>query len=83
MKRMNQARWVVAVALLGTCLLAGPGCDEQLTGELVTLSGNYLGDVVSVVVTDCLQDTLGVEAADNQTGDEHDHDAGALHDHEH
>lgn len=63
MKRMDQARWTVAVALLGTCLLAGPGCKEQLTGELVTLSDSYLDDVVSVVVTHCLQDALGVDAA--------------------
>ena len=85
MKSANQARRAVAIALLGACLLAGAGCDEQLTGELVTLSGSYLGDVVSVVVTHCLQDALGIEAADSQTEDEHEHehDAGALHDHEH
>lgn len=69
--------------LLGACLLAGTGCDEHVTGQLATLSGSYLGDVVSVVVTHCLQDALGIEVADSPTGDEHEHDAGALHDHEH
>lgn len=85
MKRMDQTRRATAVVLLGACLLAGAGCDEHVAGQLVTLSGSYLGDVVSVVVTRYLQTALGVEAADSQTGDEHEHehDAGALHDHEH
>jgi len=85
MKRMDQAGRAVAVMLLGACLLAGTGCDQQVTGQLVTLSGSYLGDVVSVVVTHCLQNALGIAAADSQPGDEHEHehDAGALHDHEH
>jgi hypothetical protein len=30
-----------------------------------------------------LQNALGVEVADGQAGDDHKHDAGALHDHEH
>jgi hypothetical protein len=80
---MDQAGRAVAVILLGACLLAGSGCDQQVTGQLVTLSGSYLGDVVSVVVTHCLQDALGITAADSQTGDAHEHDTGALHDHEH
>ena len=52
MKRMNQAKWTVAVALLGAGLLAGIGCDNDLAGQLVTLSGDYLGGVVTVTVVD-------------------------------
>ena len=83
MKRVNRTRRAATVMLLSACLLGGAGCDEHVAGQLVTLSGSYLGDVGSVVVTHCLQDALGVEAAGNQTADEHERDAGALHDHEH
>ena len=85
MKCMDRTRRTATLMLLGACLLTGIGCDEQLTSELVTLSGGYLGDVVSAVVIHCLEDASGVEAADSQTSDEHQHEhyAGALHDHEH
>ena len=85
MRRMSRMRRAVWALLLGTCLLAGVGCDEQLTSELAALSGSYLGDVVSVVVTECLQDALGVGAVGDgdADGDDHAHDAGALHEHEH
>jgi hypothetical protein len=83
MKRMNPIRRAVVAALLVACLLAGFGCDEQLASELVILSGGYLGDVVSSVVIHSLENALELEAADTETGDEHEHDATALHDHEH
>jgi organic radical activating enzyme len=68
------------VAFAG-CLLACAGCDEDIAGEVATLSGGYVGDVVSVLATRCLQDALGVEAADSESADEHTSEA--LHDHEH
>ena len=48
-----------------------------------SLTGSYLGDAVSAVVTHCLQEALGVESAEGDAADQHEHDAGALHDHEH
>jgi hypothetical protein len=85
MGRMSRGRWIAAVALLGGCLLTGAGCDEYVAGQLAVLSGDYLGSVVSVVITHCLQDALGVEVAGNGDADGNDHgdDAAALHDHEH
>jgi len=85
MKRMNPIRRAVMVTLIVGCLLTGIGCDEQLASELVTLSGGYLGDVLSAAVIHGLEDALDLEAADSETGDEHEHehDVGALHDHEH
>jgi hypothetical protein len=78
---MDRAGRAVALLLLGACLLAGPGCEEQLAGELVTLSADYLGDVVSATVASCLESALGIDAATAE--EDHAHDAGALHDHEH
>jgi len=70
--------------LLSACLLGGAGCDEHVTGQLASLTGSYLGDVVSAVVTDCLQEALGVESAAGDAADQHEHAAAAaLHDHEH
>ena len=85
MKSMVRTRRAAVVMLLGACVLAGAGCDEQVAGELVTLSGSYLGDVVSAVVTHCLQGALGIEAAAEGAGDSHDQEeeTAALHDHEH
>jgi hypothetical protein len=82
MDRISRAATVI---LLGACLLAGAGCDEYVAGELATLSGSYVGDVVSVVVTYCVQDAMGIEPAGNGQADEgeHAHDTSALHDHEH
>lgn len=72
----------MAVVLLGGCLLVGTGCDEHVAGQLATLSGGYLGDVVSVVVTRCLETALGVEDAEPEGGD-HTHEAESLHEHQH
>jgi hypothetical protein len=69
--------------LFGTCLLAGTGCDDRLAAELATLSGNYIGDVTSTVVVHWWEDALGIETADNEASDEHEHESAALHDHEH
>ena len=85
MKRANPAKWLVAFALLGGSLVGGAGCDQHVADQLATLSGNYVGDVVSTVVTHYLQGALGVENAADALADSHDHehDTGALHDHEH
>ena len=75
----------LVLVLLGGFLLAGTGCDQQVGGQLATLSAGYLGDVVSVMATRCLQVALGLEASESQHEheDEHAHDAEPLHDHEH
>jgi hypothetical protein len=85
MKRVNRTRRAATVMLLSACLLGGAGCDEHVTGQLATLTSSYLGDAVSVVVTHYFQEALGVENAEGDAVDQHEHenDAGALHDHEH
>ena len=86
MKRI--ATMAAALVLpLYVSVLGGAGCTGEVAGQLATLSGAYLGDVVTVVVTGCLQDALGIEAdgstEDHAHEDEHSHDAEPLHEHEH
>jgi len=87
MKRTYPA--VAALWFLLACglLLGVAACDRDAVGELATLSGAYIGDVVTVAVTDCLHGALGVEGGasldEHAHEDEHSHDAGPLHDHEH
>ncbi len=73
---------VVCILMLG----AG-GCDQDVAGELATLSGAYLGDVVAVVVTASLSGALDVDGGaspdEHADAEEHSHDAEPLHDHEH
>jgi len=59
------------------------GCDRTVAGELATLSGAYIGDVVTSVVTGGLYHLLSLE--DDDSSDEHEdpHDSDALHDHDH
>lgn len=85
MKRTSRTRRVMARTLVSGCLLAGTGCNEQVAGQWVTLTGNYLGDVVSALATHCFQNALGIEGSSGQSADEHEHehDGGALHDHQH
>jgi hypothetical protein len=66
-------------------MIVGTGCDQHVTGQFATLSGGYVGDIVSAVVTRYLEIALGVEsaAAEEAGAHEHEHDTGALHDHEH
>ncbi len=62
------------------------GCNGDVAGEVVTLSGVYLGDVVTATVTGYLHDPLGTEGSGStaeHSDDEHSHEAGPLHDHEH
>jgi hypothetical protein len=58
-----------------------------VAGEVATLSGTYLGDVVTVVATGYLHGALGTEssgsAEDPAHEEEHSHAAIPLHDHEH
>lgn len=81
MKRTTFAAVTVPAVLLCSLLFVAGGCSREAVGQVATLSGAYLGDVVATLATGCLHDALGVE--DGGLNDEHAHDAGALHDHEH
>ena len=83
MNRTKRAKWLVVCLLFGASLIGGTGCDQHVVGQLATLWSNYVGDAASVVVSHYLQDALGVEDATDTHADEHSHDSGALHDHEH
>ena len=81
MKRTTLTTATVPVVLLCSLLFVAGGCDREVAGQVATLSGAYLGDVVAALATGGLHDALGVE--DGAANDEHSHDAVPLHDHEH
>ena len=81
MKRTSMTTTAALVLLLCGFLAGIAGCDREAAGEVATLSGAYLGNVVSVLTTECLHDALGIE--NSGSADEHTHDAEPLHDHEH
>ena len=81
MKRTSLTTSAALLLLLGGLLPATLGCDRDVAGEVATLSGAYLGDVVSALATSCLHDALGIE--DGGAAGEHSHEAEPLHDHEH
>ena len=81
MRRSSPAMKAAWLMLLCSFLPASLGCNRDVAGELATLSGAYLGDVVSTIVTSYLHDALGIE--DGGSTYEHSHDAEPLHDHEH
>ena len=86
MRRMSARMAGVLVILLCAVLSGLGGCNRDVTGEVATLSGTFLGDVVAVVATGYLHNALGIESsgsADESAEDEHSHAAEALHDHEH
>ena len=86
MKHRNRARRRTLSLASGSILLVSAGCDHDMARELVTLSAAYIGDVASVVTTDCLADMMGVElqaVEHEQDEHEHEHDEGPLHDYEH
>lgn len=85
MKRTRKRAFIFPVVLLAALTLAVGGCDGDIAAGLADLSGAYMGDMVTVAVTACLYDALGVEdgGAHDEHADEHDHEAQALHDHEH
>ncbi|MBN2561791.1 MAG: hypothetical protein JXQ75_12755 [Phycisphaerae bacterium] len=64
--------------LMAVCFLsAGTGCTTDVTGELATITGGFVGDVVSTLATGYLRLVLGLEAdADEQA-------AASMHEHEH
>ena len=79
---------ISAIILLPCAVLFGAaGCNLDVPGDIAALSGAYLEDVVSVVVTGCLHDALGIEDGgshdEHADDDGHSHDAEPLHDHEH
>jgi len=86
-KRPSMANIGVLVLLLASSWFGPAGCDRDVSGEVMTLSGAYLGDVVTVVATGYLLDALGIEGSastdDQIHEDEHSHAAEPLHDHEH
>ena len=86
MRRMSARMAGVLVILLCAVLSGVGGCNREVAGAVATLSGTYLGDVVTVVATGHLHDALGIEgsgSADESAEDEHSHAAEALHDHKH
>jgi hypothetical protein len=83
MNRTQRAKRLVVWVLLGGSLVGGSGCDQDIASQLAMLCSNYVGDAASIVVSHYLQDALGVEGATDGHAEEHDHDSGALHDHEH
>ena len=88
---MNRAQRITIGLLSGCMLAASTACDIDVARELVTLSGAYVGDVASLVATQCFADLVGVEIESvthvhedtESDGHEHAHDTGPLHDHEH
>ena len=81
---MNRTQRKTLSLVSGSILLVSAGCDHDVARELVTLSAAYIGDVASVLTTDCLADMTGVELeAVEHEDDEHSHDAEPLHNHEH
>jgi hypothetical protein len=86
MKRLTQVTAGLLSVLLAGMLISGTaGCDQELAGELATLTGAYVGDVVAVSTTEYLLDALGVEHEDgtHEHEDGHSHDTEPLHEHEH
>lgn len=87
MKRTSLTTMAALLLLLCGLLPTALGCDRDVAGEVVTLSGAYLGDVITVLATGYLHDALGIEAGGSADGhthdDEHSHEAEPLHDHEH
>ena len=87
MKRGPSASMTLRAMLACSLLFGVVGCDHEAAGQLATLSGTYVGDLVTVLVTGYLQDAWGVEGAaslgDDVHDDGHTHETGPLHDHEH
>ena len=82
---MNRGRRTIACIMLVCWPLAASGCNDEVIGEVASLSGAYLGDVVTVVATGCLLDALGIEDHGGalEHDEEHSHNAEPLHEHEH
>ena len=85
---MKRSRSIIIPGLV--CLWVGvvsgnAGCNVDVAGELAAASGSYLGEVVTVIATNSLQQAWGVggDSAEEEESDEHSHDEEALHDHEH
>ena len=85
---MNRSyRKKLCVMLMVACcfLVGATGCNQDVIGEVVALSGAYVGDVVTAAVTGALSSAFGVEGAaeEHEHEDEHSHSAEPLHDHDH
>jgi hypothetical protein len=75
---------IVTAVLMGMLTFAAGGCDQDIAAQAASLSGGYVGDLVTATVTRFLEVAWNVEAAEGDTHeDEHSHEAEALHEHEH
>ncbi len=87
MKKKTRVITVLPIALVSCVSIGGSaGCDTDTVAQLATLSGTYIGDVVSTISTGYLLERLGAEGEAH--GDEHEeeghgHDDEPLHDHDH
>jgi len=82
---MNRKPRRIVRILLSCVPLAAVGCDREVIGEVASLSGAYLGDVVTVVATGYLMDAVGIENLGDalEHDEEHSHNTETLHNHEH
>ncbi len=87
MKKTVSTTIAIRIVVVFGLLFGMAGCDHMVAGELATLSGAYVGDVVTSVVTGGLHALLGLAISDSsdEHADEHEHedDSGGLHDHDH
>ena len=81
MRRTNRAAVVAVLVLLGGVSFGAAGCDQEMAGAIVTSTGTFAGDLVTILTTGYLQQAVGLEAA--HTDEEHSHASAPLHDHEH
>ena len=81
MKRISVTAMAAAVVLLCSLMFGTVGCDQKVADEVATVSGAYLGEMLSVVATAYLLEAFGAESAESH--DELAHDTEPLHDHEH
>ncbi len=81
MKKTDPTTIALRIVLVFGLLFGVAGCNQTVVGELASLSGAYVGDVVTSVVTGGLHRLLGLE--DGDSADEHTADSDALHDHDH
>ena len=86
MNRAHRSAKGIAATLLCGILPGAIGCSHEAAAEIAALSGSYLGGVVATLATAGLHEYWGIESAsahDHAETDDHAHEAGALHDHEH
>lgn len=83
MKRVTGAKLWPVCLFLAAPLAAAPGCHSELANEIVTLSGTYVEDVVTTVMTRLLQEACGFEGVELEPDHSHSDTVSPLHDHDH